>query len=435
MSKPISDLKFSICVPTRNRADTLYHCLKSLLHQDLDNYEIIVSDNSDSVESDETKKAVDQLDSNRIRYVRPDRVLSMTENFEFTLENATGDYILFMGDDDGLVVNSLGYVADLYREYQPEIIKCPGVIFYWPGSTLRDTASLCYPCARPHLWLNGKESLTQVFSFDINYYILPMIYYSFVKRELIEKVMKVSGTFFSDSISPDIYSGIVLSHYVESYMISSRPFTIAGLSSKSNGINSLSGKKNKITEEFKKQQNAVEKFKKYQLPYTVESGFDDTVLFELFLFMDRHSIDSERYKVDFQKFLMNKVEEGQILNRPDSLKFPVDYKNFMPFREPIEKLEKEISGKQVFRPRFGYFSNLLINHIEMEPDLFQVKTVYDAACLCEEIAKNHTSYHHLPLNDVDDYLRTRRKIRIRNEWIQLKNRLSYYLKRLFTRWL
>lgn len=338
---------FSICVPTRNRAETLQYCLKSLLHQNYDSYEIVVSDNSDPDESRETLAVIKELNSKKIRYFRPESVLSMTENFEFTLEKATGEYILFMGDDDGLVVNSLGYVVEIHREYQPEIIKCPGVIYYWPGSTQGETTSLRYPHARPHLWLNGKESLNQVFSFDINYYILPMVYYSFVKRELIDRVKKVSGSFFSNSISPDIYSGIILSHYVDKYMISSRPFTIAGLSSKSNGLNSLSGKKNKITQEFKKKQNLLQKFKKYQIPYTAKNGFDDFVLLELFLFMDNHEIEPDVYKIDYQKFLMNKLTERQILNRLDTLKFPMEYKKFKPFKELIEKLEDKIIKEQV----------------------------------------------------------------------------------------
>lgn len=425
---------FSICVPTRNRAETLQYCLKSLLHQDFDSYEIVVSDNSDSDKSPETMAVVEKLNSEKIRYFRPDSVLSMTENFEFTLEKASGEYILFMGDDDGLIANSLGYVARLYEEYQPEIIKCPVVIYYWPGSSQRETTSMRYPYARPHLWLNGKESLNQVSAFDINYYILPMIYYSFVKRELIERVRNVSGSFFGDSISPDIYSGIILSHYVQMYMISSRPFTIAGLSSKSNGLNSLSGKKNKITEEFKKKQNSIQKFKKYQIPYNVKSGFDDSVLFELCLFMDNHSIEQDTYKINYQKFLMNKLNEGQILNRLDSLKFSLDYRKSDLFKQTIENLEKNILKKQVFSPRFGYFSNLLIRHIEMEPDLFNVTTVYDAACLCEEIGKNHVKYNHILLNDADDYLHTRRKQRIRKDWTYFKNRISYYSKRLFTKW-
>jgi len=424
---------FSICVPTRNRAETLHYCLKTLLHQDFNSYEIVVSDNSDEEQSRETLSVVKALDSDKIRYVRPDRVLSMTENFEFALEKAAGTYLLFMGDDDGLVVNSLGYVADIQKTFEPSIIKCPGVIYYWPGSSLREDPVLCYPYARPHLWLNGKESLRQVFSFDINYYILPMIYYAFVHRDLITKVKKVGGTFFQDSISPDIYSGIVLAHYEKEYMISSRPFTIAGLSAKSNGVNSMKGEKNTITEEFKKQQNTVGKFDKFEIPFLIDSGFENTVLFELMLFMENHSIEPKAYEADLEKFLMKKPEIGQILNRPESFSLPPQYRESSLFNEKIKKLETDVLGKQMYIPRFGSFSNLLVHHTEIETDLFHLQNVYDAATLCEEIAQNHTSFHPIPLKNVDHQLKVRRKKRMRKELNVLKERVSYYLKRLFLR--
>lgn len=422
---------FSICVPTRNRAETLFYCLKTLLHQDIDNYEIIVSDNSDPAESEKTLNVVKNLASDKIRYHRPDRVLSMTENFEYSLDNANGEYILFMGDDDGLVVNSLEYAAKLIKEYKPEILKCPGVIYYWPGSTLREDSSIYYPYTRPHLWLNGMESLQQVSSFQINYYILPMIYYAFVKRSVIERVKAVTGTFFSECIHPDIYSGIVLAHYQHDYMISSRPFTIAGLSSKSNGANSLMAGKNKINEEFKRHQNLDQKFSRFDIPYLLDSGFDNSVLFELLLFLEIHLVEDDMYSIDYKRFLMNKIGTSQILNRPKSLSIDPAYRESSRLKGYVKELEKEICQKLVFTPQFGFFSNVLIGHVEIDVELFKVKNVYDASLLSNKIGMNHKNHHLLELDNIDTYLQQKRIKNFKVRVDTLLKRVLYYVKKIF----
>lgn len=422
---------FSICVPTRNRPETLFHCLKTLLDQDINEIEIIVSDNSDEEESIETREVIHKLKSEKICYHRPEKVLSMTENFEYSLEKTSGEYILFMGDDDGLIVNSLRYAANLVKEYKPEILKCPGAIYYWPGSRLREDSCIFYPYARPHLWLNGEVSLQQVGSFQINYYVLPMIYYAFVKRSLIERVKAVSGSFFGECIHPDIYSGILLAHYHTDYMISSRPFTIAGLSSKSNGANSLMAGNNKINNEFKKHQNLEEKFSHFDLPFIFDSGFDNSVLFELLHFFEVHDISESLYPIDYKRFLMNKIGPQQLFNQPKLLPIDSAYRTSSRLGGYVKELEKEVQEKIVFAPQFGFFSNLLIGHVEIDVELFKVKNVYDASLLCNKIGMNHKNLHLLELDNIDTYLQQKRIKNFKVRIDTLLKRVLYYVKKIF----
>ena len=67
MSRP----RFSVLIPTRERADTLYHALRTCLDQDFDSFEVVVSDNCSSPA---TREVVERLASPRLKYVRSPQV-------------------------------------------------------------------------------------------------------------------------------------------------------------------------------------------------------------------------------------------------------------------------------------------------------------------------------------------------------------------------
>src|SRR5579871_1085273 len=178
---------FSICVPTRNRSETLLYCLKTLLDQDFDSYEIIVSDNSD-IEENRTKEVINQLNSSKIKYFRQHTVLSMTENYEFALSKAYGKFITCLGDDDGLIVNSLSYVKRFIEHYDATVVKCAEPVYWWPGSHVHPQSAMTFPYERPVSKILSKSSLGKVANFELSYFNLPMLYYSFISRDIIDEV-------------------------------------------------------------------------------------------------------------------------------------------------------------------------------------------------------------------------------------------------------
>ena len=89
----------SICIPTRNRAFYLKHCLQTILVQDFTDYEIIVAENSDPAGREETRTALAGLDARRIVYFEQPEVVSMTANYESALAKTKGEYILCLGDE------------------------------------------------------------------------------------------------------------------------------------------------------------------------------------------------------------------------------------------------------------------------------------------------------------------------------------------------
>ncbi len=97
--------RISVLIPTRERADTLVSSLRTCTSQDEDDLEIIVSDN---FSADDTRYVVESFNDSRIRYLNTGKRLGMSQNFEFAMAHAEGDYITILGDDDGLLPGAVG---------------------------------------------------------------------------------------------------------------------------------------------------------------------------------------------------------------------------------------------------------------------------------------------------------------------------------------
>ena len=84
----------TVIIPTLRRPTTLYWTLKTVVEQDYDNLDIIVSDN---FSNDETADVVASFADKRIRYINPGRKLSMSHHWEFALEHVESGYVTVLG--------------------------------------------------------------------------------------------------------------------------------------------------------------------------------------------------------------------------------------------------------------------------------------------------------------------------------------------------
>src|ERR1700744_891987 len=103
-------MKFSVVIPTRNRLDLLKCAVFSVLKQDYNDFEIIISDNA----SDEDIEGyVKSLNEPRIKYSRSNEFLSITQSWNRCIDLSSGEYILMIGDDDILLKNHLQIINGL----------------------------------------------------------------------------------------------------------------------------------------------------------------------------------------------------------------------------------------------------------------------------------------------------------------------------------
>jgi len=198
--------RFSLVLPTLRRPDTLTHALATLCAQPSDDIEIVVQNNGSDPE---TQAVVERAKDDRIRYFSTAKVLPMSENWEQALSNSTGDYVTFIGDDDGLLPDACEVAAAAFDGSELEILSWEPSSFYWP--TVAD------PAWRGHLQVRysprlvvtpllARPAVERVFAFELHYSKLPMIYNSFVARIVTERVRARYGRYFNGT-SPDVTSG------------------------------------------------------------------------------------------------------------------------------------------------------------------------------------------------------------------------------------
>jgi glycosyltransferase involved in cell wall biosynthesis len=227
--------KFSIVVPTRERKATLGPCLQTCLAQHDVDYEIVVQDNASE---DDTGDVVRAFDSPRIRYFRQPERVSMRANFESGLQNARGDYVIMIGDDDGLVPGGLQRLDRLTNSGSYEFITWPPLDYIWPGVVADEPG---------HFLVKRRYSFRTKRSIDLNDIVecltqsrvvfdrrIPKIYHGCVSRTLIDRMRTKAGEFFLYDI-PDVYVQIAMSLEAQNGIALGHWITINGRSLRSNG--------------------------------------------------------------------------------------------------------------------------------------------------------------------------------------------------------
>lgn len=229
--------KYTVIIPTRDRAETLEATIRSCLRQTYDNFEIIVSDNCSD---DNTKDIVYQFNDSRLKYINPGHRLSMSGNFEFSLGHVTEGFVMFIGSDDGIMPDAVAYVDSIVKKFKVDAVSCRQATYVWPnfidttiaGRLIFGDLGDDIEIRSSHEWIKKTLSFPSMYCFQ-----LPNLYCGFVHKRIIDRAYK-DGSYFR-SITPDAYSAFATAIFVDKYAFSFKPFSIAGASAKSNGASAL----------------------------------------------------------------------------------------------------------------------------------------------------------------------------------------------------
>jgi glycosyltransferase involved in cell wall biosynthesis len=235
----------SVIIPTHNRAQYAVPTIRSVLATSPD-IEVVVCDTSEvDLISSEFK---DDHNCKRLRLIRPNRPMSVVDNFNEALSGATGDYLVFIGDDD-FVSNKIVEVARWASNENVDSLKFSfPVLYYWPdfehrvrgdfyAGTLhiaKFTGAIC-----EH---DAKKSLVEALNnFGGGVMEMPRAYAGMVSRTLVDKVCERYGALFG-GVSPDIYSATLISVESNRCVKIDYPIVIPGASSLSTAGLSANGK-------------------------------------------------------------------------------------------------------------------------------------------------------------------------------------------------
>jgi hypothetical protein len=229
-------MKFSVLLPTYNRLDILKYAVQSVLMQDYDDWELIVSDNQSE---DDVKGYIESLADDRIYYSRTERLLNVTANWNRALDRATGDYFIMLGDDDALMLGYFSTLERLIRQYEePDWIYTEALEYAYPG-VLPDHPD-GYLLGGRNPWLQQQTtgpfdsalrlSILQN-SFHLSLHINFNMQHSVVKRTFASQL---SAPFYQ-SLFPDYYATLVGLLRANSFIFFPQPMAVIGITKKSHG--------------------------------------------------------------------------------------------------------------------------------------------------------------------------------------------------------
>jgi len=121
--------RFSICIPTRERHQTLPYTMRSVLQQSCGDFELIVQDNCSGPE---TRAVVESFDDDRIVYHRSTERLAMHDNWEQALDLSRGEFVIYLGDDDALLPDCLEKVVGCVEGREVDLLAWLAHTYYWP---------------------------------------------------------------------------------------------------------------------------------------------------------------------------------------------------------------------------------------------------------------------------------------------------------------
>ncbi|HMQ15210.1 MAG TPA: glycosyltransferase family A protein [Phycisphaerae bacterium] len=220
-------MRFSIVMPTRNRANLLARSLKTALAQTGDDYEIVVSNNCCE---DHTDRVVQELAHPRLRCVRTERVLPMHEHWDFALRQARGEYVTFLCDDDGLHPRALEITRRIIDRNRPDLLAWNFAIYthpHWPDALRRNTL-------KAGLYTNQVRRVAAAralrSAFDLRFpspFTLPLMLNSLCRRAALERIVAGAGTLFPPT-SPDFSSMALMLSAVDEYLWLDAPLMLSG---------------------------------------------------------------------------------------------------------------------------------------------------------------------------------------------------------------
>lgn len=113
----------SLCVPTRNRARDLVESLKTIVGQQYDPLEILISDNCSD---DDTERVCRELAASdpRVRYVRHDTNIGLHRNHNFCFDESRGEFMCFFHDHDSRDLDLVATYVRFMQEHPNVGIVC-----------------------------------------------------------------------------------------------------------------------------------------------------------------------------------------------------------------------------------------------------------------------------------------------------------------------
>lgn len=227
----------SIVIPTKDRQQYAIAAIQSVLDIPSDEIEVVVHDTSDD---DRLGSALSEICPDpRLRYYHTTPPMGFSETFDKGVSLARGEFIIIIGDDDGIHPEIMDAVRWMKAQKIDALTPSISATYGWPDFRLRYygaseagrlkvkkfTGRVSFPDPEKELKcvaLKAFQSFCQ----------LPKVYYGIVRRACLDRIRHRYGTCFWGA-SPDISGAIAIATEASSVCHLDYPLLIPGSSSRS----------------------------------------------------------------------------------------------------------------------------------------------------------------------------------------------------------
>jgi glycosyltransferase involved in cell wall biosynthesis len=236
-------MRFSALLPTRNRLEYLRFAVESVLRQDDPGWELVISDNDSE---DDIAGYVASLGDDRVRYVRTESFVPVTENWNNALRHSTGDYVVMLGDDDALLP---GYFAAMRRHIErfaaPEAIYTSAMLYAYPGVDPAAPRGYLQPYGYASFLRGATEpfvldravargAVRQAMDFRVRYGF--NMQFALVSRRLADRIASEGDGEFFRSPFPDYFAMNMVMLRAAPLVVDPQPRVVIGVTPRSYGF-------------------------------------------------------------------------------------------------------------------------------------------------------------------------------------------------------
>lgn len=226
-------MKYSIIIPVHNAINYLPSCIESIIHQGYEDYELIVSDDNST---DGTSEYLESIQHENLKVVRPERRMTMVQHFEWAFQFSTGEWVMYLGADDGLqayffeLADSL---TNLAVDKGVRTIMSSRAYYFWKSSqSLYGKVAINYNARNEFVVLDTRTQTNKTLLSLQEYFELPEMYgTSLFRKDVILEAMRLQKGKIFTTIPPDANLGAIAMSLEEKYLKSFIPLGWVGTSS------------------------------------------------------------------------------------------------------------------------------------------------------------------------------------------------------------
>lgn len=225
----------SIVIPTKDRYYYLKYLIQLIKSFNSKDLELVIQDNTSN--NSEILSFVEELKFPQLRYFHTKEPIPIYLNCDKAIRNSSGEYVCFIGDDDGVTK----YILDCCRWMKRHKIDCvvpKGYSYNWPdadelaaakGLERGGTVTWKEPSKEIEM-INTEDALQKLLYKGCTVRsVLPLLYHAVVKRSALDKIWDSCGSFFPGA-SPDIANGVALALVMEKFAFVTYPVAFSGAS-------------------------------------------------------------------------------------------------------------------------------------------------------------------------------------------------------------